>query len=745
MADILISQLPRTEAAGDADLLIIDSFDATSGGIVTQAIKWSDLYAKISSFPQGIKFPDGTAIQPSITFVNDTNTGFYRVGEDKIGVSTNGLPRVVVDGNGNVGINTLNPEQKLHVQEGNVVVRYGTTNELYLGEGDGGMVVKQTQNVPLTFGTNDLTRMTISPDGRILVNTTDLDSDSMFRVNGVIQAGTGTLSSVGGVTALGVNTNTTTNVLFLNSDGAIGNKNSDYGTAGQALLSGGPGQPWYWGAGGGGGGGGTTLKGEINVTLIAPLNPSVGDFYLNNTNGNAHPSFGTTEYVTVNAFVTYSESGWIIQNQNLSGYVDLTTDQTVGGTKTFTDLIIGTAQNCSRSVNAAGGLIGGGELTQDIGLSVNAGEGLAIVSDAVAVKASDNTIAVDAGGIRVDTSEIFSNDPNVAAGVTSFNGRKGAVLPVDNDYYISQLFDVDTTGASEGQVLTRQGSLWVPKQVQVEGSLSFQGDINATVVTAPAALPGQFWVQKGANGLVLNDASWGILAGEPVNEGDMIAKSPDVDGQPPQWAVIGNTGGGAGGNIASISAQNGVTNSGSNENLVLEADLTVVRTTSDQTIDGVKTFNSTIEGSITGDAAGTATNCSRSVLAGDGLGGGGILSDDITLSVTHDVSLAIVNDLLSVVAGDGLQNGADGTGGALQIDTDWLNDNYTPDVSGLIGDGQISLIPIVDGGIAVIGDNATANQTTDTSWQIALDQTVMRTDGDYIKNGNLALLDVLPD
>ena len=57
MADILISQLPKTDAAGDADLLIIDSFDSTTGGIVTNAIKWSDLYGKISTFPQGIKFP----------------------------------------------------------------------------------------------------------------------------------------------------------------------------------------------------------------------------------------------------------------------------------------------------------------------------------------------------------------------------------------------------------------------------------------------------------------------------------------------------------------------------------------------------------------------------------------------------------------------------------------------------------------------------------------------------------------
>ena len=80
MADILISQLPKTEAAGDSDLLIIDSLDSNTGGIVTNAIKWSDLYAKIETFPQGIKFPDGTPLQPSITFLDDTNTGIYKIG-----------------------------------------------------------------------------------------------------------------------------------------------------------------------------------------------------------------------------------------------------------------------------------------------------------------------------------------------------------------------------------------------------------------------------------------------------------------------------------------------------------------------------------------------------------------------------------------------------------------------------------------------------------------------------------------
>ena len=76
MADILISQLPRTSVADGEDLLIIDSIQA-SGAIVTNAIALKNLV-------RDVEFADGNAVQPSITFVNDTNTGFYRVGDDTI-------------------------------------------------------------------------------------------------------------------------------------------------------------------------------------------------------------------------------------------------------------------------------------------------------------------------------------------------------------------------------------------------------------------------------------------------------------------------------------------------------------------------------------------------------------------------------------------------------------------------------------------------------------------------------------
>ena len=113
---------------------------------------------------------------------------------------------------------------------------------------------------------------------------------------------------------------------------------------------------------------------------------------------------------------------------------------------------------------------------------------------------------------------------------------------------------------------------------------------------------------------------------------------------------------------------------------------------------------------------------------GDGLVGGGQLKR-VTLTVSHDTSLALVSDQISAVAGDGLKNGSDGSGGPLTIDVDWLDDNYTPDVSGEIGDGSIALVAATNGGLVVTGQNATANQTGATQWSIGVDATIVKTTG----------------
>jgi len=58
---------------------------------------------------------DGTAGAPGLYFENDTNTGLYRPAEDTLAIATNGTEKLRVDANGNVGIGTTTPGQKLTV------------------------------------------------------------------------------------------------------------------------------------------------------------------------------------------------------------------------------------------------------------------------------------------------------------------------------------------------------------------------------------------------------------------------------------------------------------------------------------------------------------------------------------------------------------------------------------------------------------------------------------------------------
>ena len=1158
MADVLISQLPKTDAAGDSDLLIIDSFDSVSGGIVTSAIAWKDLYQKIASFPQGIKFPDGTALQPSITFVNDTNTGIYLQAPDTIGFSTSGTARLVIDPAGNLGINTLTPDEKLHISQGNLKISFGT-NALIIKPADGGMSFRQTENLPLSFATNDLTRMTITNVGQVLIGTSAPLSGSIVNIgSGNLQVNRATFDGEdGGITKIGNNPGVAKDLLYLNYAGAIGNTDKEYGLNGQVLTSRGEGQSWVWtnpsgggsgvhvgpsapdpasvgdlwyntnndllysydgstwnkvGEGTGGGGvtpsptppvtpnegdlwydetnnvikywdgsewvtiidqnnesagtvtsiditdgpgieatGGpvvdagaitvglkalnpdpsgtytvtnlvvnqygqitsassgdaadlpalalndlsdvnvpaptlnyflkwngsswiaddvpvpdaVTYKGPIDLLNDAvPAGPSNGDLYINtgvgtisnnnwgaqnngvvlvggesvyynsdtttwdiivsgdsgvvSVSGNngvavdnsdpanpvvsldstyidnpanniknvqadytetdptadsfiqnkpalgemaleddatsdgklyarsnsdwveipkgteagpgepADPVTGQLWYDTANnILMVYNGTDWVPVDTNatipppvvvgdtepdpkeegdlwyetdtdlLKVYVDgdwvdindtsghiesgptppqgpgvgdlwydtgtdqlyvwngvswdeietgadtlnnvkTTGDQTINGTKTFVEVIDGSADRCERTVVAGAGLVGGGKLTTDINLTVDAGNGLTIDGDDVAAVAGDDTIVVDAAGIKVNTSYIF--DPANSNAVISWNNRKGDVTPQVGDYDLASMGDVDFAGDNEpenGNILLYQGTNWVAAELFIPGQLELQGVIDCTSVTAPTAEPGQFWIND-TTGNVLDDVSWGILANIAISNNDMVAKMPDKDGEPPQWAIIGNSGGGGGG-INSIVAQDGVVNSGTSSAVVLEADDTVVRTSGDQTIAGDKTFTGTVDASVNGfvgDLTGEALDCSRSVLAGEGLTGGGKLESNVTLDLAYGTSLNIISDLLEAPAGDGLKNGADGNGGLLTIDTDWLDTNWAPGAIPTVGNGDIGLTVGAGGGIAITGDDATANQAINTAWAISLDDTVVRTSGDQAIGGN---------
>lgn len=60
-------------------------------------------------------FTNGTAAEPIYSWSLDPNTGMYRIADNTLGFSTNGGERVRITENGNVGIASANPSERLDV------------------------------------------------------------------------------------------------------------------------------------------------------------------------------------------------------------------------------------------------------------------------------------------------------------------------------------------------------------------------------------------------------------------------------------------------------------------------------------------------------------------------------------------------------------------------------------------------------------------------------------------------------
>jgi hypothetical protein len=146
----------------------------------------------------------GSASAPSIADVADTNTGIYFPAANKVGITTDGTERVIVDSSGNVGIGTSSPANILDVQSASPIVKAtattGTSGVTFRVANTGGIsyfgrdssaggfgaaystVLWGTGAYPLLFGTNDAERMRIDSSGNLLVNTTSATASAKFVV-----------------------------------------------------------------------------------------------------------------------------------------------------------------------------------------------------------------------------------------------------------------------------------------------------------------------------------------------------------------------------------------------------------------------------------------------------------------------------------------------------------------------------------------------------------------------------------
>lgn len=177
LPDIRIAQLPRVDIIELDDLLVIDKIKGSAGTnsvFETRAITWGHA---LGIYPPGggggnpdiiipnpdhniilngtVKFLDGTELRPSITFIFDDNTGFYRPGDNTIGFTTGGTRAMVIKDN-DVGIGTDYPTEKLHVDQGNIIIAMGDNdNGLFLGSSHRGIggdpSVQSTGRYDLTF------------------------------------------------------------------------------------------------------------------------------------------------------------------------------------------------------------------------------------------------------------------------------------------------------------------------------------------------------------------------------------------------------------------------------------------------------------------------------------------------------------------------------------------------------------------------------------------------------------------
>ena len=178
LPDIRIAQLPRVNVIELDDLLVIDKLKGPAGDnsvFETRAITWGHALGIYPPDGGGggdpdliipnpdhniilngtVKFLDGTELRPSITFIFDDNTGFYRPGDNTIGFTTGGT-RAMVIRESDVGIGTDYPIEKLHVEQGNILILMGDDgNGLFMGSSHRGIggdpSIQSTGLYDLTF------------------------------------------------------------------------------------------------------------------------------------------------------------------------------------------------------------------------------------------------------------------------------------------------------------------------------------------------------------------------------------------------------------------------------------------------------------------------------------------------------------------------------------------------------------------------------------------------------------------
>lgn len=176
-----------------------------------------------------LSFVNGNVTNPAITFLDDSDTGFFRAAENSLGITTGGVERVRIDSNGSFGLGTSSPLAKLDIRQTDGIspilhasVSSGASAQFrrYSSDGNGSWIMLQKSR-----GTNITEHVALQDDDQVGVIYFMGSNGASFPVASSITCHVdgAPSSSVPGRLAFGVNNGTSVvTALTLTSTSRVG-------------------------------------------------------------------------------------------------------------------------------------------------------------------------------------------------------------------------------------------------------------------------------------------------------------------------------------------------------------------------------------------------------------------------------------------------------------------------------------------------------------------------------------------
>ena len=138
----------------ESDLNVNNQINTNTIDIASNALIKGDLTVSGNINGSGVNisgftglFASGSETSPSISFIDDEDTGIYSFGPNHIGITTNGSGSVFIDSSGKVGIGVSNPASYLQIEQARFEVTGLTTERVYDFPDESGIIALTSSNV----------------------------------------------------------------------------------------------------------------------------------------------------------------------------------------------------------------------------------------------------------------------------------------------------------------------------------------------------------------------------------------------------------------------------------------------------------------------------------------------------------------------------------------------------------------------------------------------------------------------